>query len=66
VDCFLEGSQSLQNNMLLSLEEKIQNWNKINMGICFNYLKADFYLVKGTISQLARGNSDSTVIKVLR
>ena len=48
------------------LEDKILNWNRINVQICFNYLQQEFYLVSPTMKTLAGGKSQKTVLKLLR
>ena len=50
------------------LDVKMQNWNKINATICFNYLQQQFYMVAGTMKSLAQGKNEkvtSTMIKHL-
>ena len=48
------------------LEDKMLNWNRINAQICFNYLQQEFYLVTPTMRTLARGKSQSAILKLLR
>ncbi|CAI2380965.1 unnamed protein product [Moneuplotes crassus] len=49
-----------------SVESKLQNWNKINAMICFNYLQQDFYFGAATMTTLAKGDSPDTLCHVLR
>ena len=49
-----------------TLEDKVQNWNKINAMICFNYLQQDFYLGASTMTALAKGDSLDTLMHILR
>ena len=49
-----------------SVEAKLQNWNKINATICFNYLQQDFYLGAATMTLLAKGKSADTLFHILR
>ena len=44
----------------------MQNWNKINALICFNYLQQDFYLGASTMTALAKGNNNETLMHILR
>lgn len=48
------------------VEDKILNWNRINVQICFNYLQQEFYLVSPTMKTLATGKSQKTILKLLR
>ena len=50
----------------IALEEKMLNWNRINVTICFNYLQQEFYLVSPTMKTLAKGQSQKTILKLLR
>jgi hypothetical protein len=43
------------------LEVKMQNWNKINATICFNYLQQQFYLVAPTMKALAQGKNKQVI-----
>ena len=47
-------------------EDKILNWNRINVQVCFNYLQQEFYLVSPTMKTLAAGKSQKTILKLLR
>lgn len=47
-------------------ESKVQNWNKINAGICFNYFHQRFYLFKCVIKALAKGKNPELVSQVIR
>ena len=38
-----------------TLDAKVQNWNKINASICFNYLQQEFILIAATMTALAQG-----------
>ena len=49
-----------------TVEGKLQNWNKINAWICFNYLQQDFYFGAATMTTLAKGESAETLFHVLR
>ncbi len=49
-----------------SVESKLQNWNKVNAMICFNYLQQDFYFGASTMSTLAKAESPDTLCHVLR
>ena len=50
----------------ITTEDKIQNWNKINAMICFNYLQQDFYFGAATMTTLAKGESSDTLFHILR
>ena len=50
----------------VTLEDKLQNWNKINAVVCFNYLQQDFYLGAATMTTLAKGESADTLFHILR
>ena len=50
----------------VSTEDKLQNWNKINAIICFNYLQQDFYLGAATMTTLAKAESADTLFHILR
>ena len=38
-----------------SLEARINNWNKINCVICFNYFQQQFIFIGSTMKALAQG-----------
>lgn len=42
----------------------MQNWNRINAVICFNYLQQQFVLIQSTMQALAQGKKGAA-IKVL-
>ena len=46
--------------------DKLLNWNRLNAKICFNYLQQEFYLVKPTMANLAKGKSQEVTLKLLR
>ena len=46
--------------------DKLLNWNRLNAKICFNYLQQEFYLVKGTMRNLAQGKNQQVILKLLR
>ena len=48
------------------VEHKIQNWNKINALICFNYLQQAFYLGASTMKTLAMGGSANTLFHIIK
>ena len=50
----------------VTLEDKLQNWNKLNAVICFNYLQQDFYLGAATMTTLAKAESADTLFHILR
>ena len=49
-----------------NVEDKVLNWSRINSVICFNYLQQAFYLVSPTMKTLAKGTSETAIIKLLR
>ena len=49
-----------------TFESKLQNWNKINALVCFNYLQQDFYLGASTMTTLAKGESADTLFHIIR
>ena len=44
----------LQLSQADNMESKLQNWNKINAVICFNYLQQKFILIASTMKALAQ------------
>jgi hypothetical protein len=48
------------------LEQKMQNWNKINATICFNFLQQQFYLVAPTMRALARGKNKDVIESMIK
>ena len=48
------------------LDVKIQNWNKINATICFNYLQQQFYLVAPTMKALAGGKNQQVIETMIK
>ena len=48
------------------VEDRLLNWNRINSIICFNYLQQRFYLVKGTMKELAKGNSSEPILRLIK
>ena len=49
-----------------TVEDKLQNWNKINATIWFNFLQQDFYLGAATMIALAKSESADTLFHILR
>ena len=49
-----------------NVEDKLQNWNKLNAVVCFNYLQQDFYMGASTMTSLAKGESADTLFHILR
>ena len=50
----------------IKTEDKLLNWNRINVSVCFNYLQQEFYFVTSTMKTLANGKSQKTILKILR
>lgn len=48
------------------VDQKMQNWNKINAQICFNYLQQQFYLVAPTMRALAKGNNTEVTESIIK
>ena len=44
----------------------MQNWNKINATICFNYLQQQFYLVAPTMKALAGGKNKQVIETMIK
>jgi hypothetical protein len=44
----------------------MQNWNKINATICFNYLQQQFYLVAPTMKALAQGKKQNVIETMIK
>ena len=42
-----------------ALEARINNWNKINCVICFNYFQQQFILIGSTMKALAQGRKSA-------
>jgi len=49
-----------------NLQDKIDNWNKINSKICNGYFKNRFYLLNTTIRELSEAKSSQTILRVLK
>ena len=58
IDCKLKPSELI--------EDRVLNWNRINLSICFNYLQQRFYLVEPTMNALAKGKSSDSIVKLLK
>ena len=48
-----------------SLEVRINNWNKINCVICFNYFQQQFILIGSTMKALAQGKKAAAAKAIL-
>jgi hypothetical protein len=48
------------------VDVKMQNWNKINATICFNYLQQQFYLVAPTMKALAKGTNKQVIETMIK
>ena len=65
VDCCLEGVRD-EPNSKIPYEQKVNNWNKINAGICFNYFQQQFFFVQGTMMTLAKGKNNVLMAQAVR
>lgn len=48
-----------------TVDDKVQNWNKINVVICFNHLQQQFILIGSTMQALANGKKDAAAKVIL-
>ena len=48
-----------------SLEARINNWNKINCVLCFNYFQQQFILIGSTMKALAQGKKFAAAKAIL-
>ena len=48
------------------LEDKINNWNRINSEICHGYFQSRFYLRDATVNNIAQGSNPEWIIKLLK
>lgn len=48
-----------------SIESKINNWNKINCVLCFNYFQQEFILIGSTMKALASGKKNAAAKAIL-
>lgn len=60
-------NESMNCQLVLSgrIQDKIQNWNRINMQICYNYFQQEFYFLPDTVAILASGMSEEKVCRAL-
>jgi hypothetical protein len=65
IDCCLEGVRD-EPNPKIPYELKVNNWNKINAGICFNYFQQQFFFVQGTMMTLAKGKNNVLMAQAIR
>ena len=65
IDCCLEGVRD-EPNPKIPYEQKVNNWNKINAGICFNYFQQQFFFVQGTMMTLAKGKNGVLTAQAIR
>ena len=48
-----------------SLDARINNWNKINCVICFNYFQQQFIFIGSTMKALAQGKKSAAAKAIL-